>query len=129
MMSPVLNGKSVLIADGSLVMRRVIERSLRLAGLEPQQVYEANDGNEALALAQQHKPNIILTDLDLAGLDGMALLRQLKQSEETQNLPLVFITSQAAEAQVTEALELGARGYIRKPFTAEQVRDYIAPLF
>ncbi|HWG38293.1 MAG TPA: response regulator, partial [Terriglobales bacterium] len=67
-----LNGKSVLIADGSLVMRRVIERSLRLAGLEPQQVYEANDGNEALALAQQHKPNIILTDLDLAGLDGMA---------------------------------------------------------
>ena len=128
-MSPALSGKSVLIADGSLVMRRVIERSLRLAGLEPQQVYEANDGNEALALAQQHKPNIILTDLDLAGLDGMALLRQLKQSEETQNLPLVFITSQAAEAQVTEALELGARGYIRKPFTAEQVRDYIAPLF
>lgn len=128
-MSPALSGKSVLIADGSLVMRRVIERSLRLAGLEPQQVYEANDGNEALALAQQHKPNVILTDLDLAGLDGMALLRQLKQSEETQNLPLVFITSQAAEAQVTEALELGARGYIRKPFTAEQVRDYIAPLF
>jgi len=128
-LSPAASGKSVLIADGSLVMRRVIERSLRLAGLEPQQVYEANDGNEALALAQQHRPSVILTDLDLAGLDGMALLRQLKQSEETQNLPLVFITSQAVEAQVTEALELGARGYIRKPFTAEQVRDYIAPLF
>ncbi|MGH9394519.1 MAG: response regulator [Terriglobales bacterium] len=123
-----MSPRSVLIADGSLVMRRVIERSLRLSGLEPQQVFEAGSGTEALALAQEHKPSVILTDLDLTGLDGLGLLRQLKEAEETRDLPVVVITSQAAEAQVTQALELGARGYIRKPFTTDQVRDYIAPL-
>jgi len=121
--------KTILIVDGSPVMRRVVERSLRLAGLEAQQVYEAGDGNEALSLAQQHLPDLILTDLNLAGMDGMQLLRQLREAEPTREVPVVIITSQAGETHVLEALELGARGYIRKPFTADQVRDYIAPLF
>ena len=121
--------KTILIVDGSPVMRRVVERSLRLAGLEAQQVYEAGDGNEALSLAQQHLPDLILTDLNLAGMDGLQLLRQLREAEPTRELPVVIITSQAGETHVLEALELGARGYIRKPFTADQVRDYIAPLF
>lgn len=121
--------KTILIVDGSPVMRRVVERSLRLAGLEAQQVYEAGDGNEAFSLAQQHQPDLILTDLNLAGIDGMQLLRQLREAEPTREVPVVIITSQAGEAHVLEALELGARGYIRKPFTADQVRDYIAPLF
>ncbi|HVA63543.1 MAG TPA: response regulator [Terriglobales bacterium] len=121
--------KTILIVDGSPVMRRVVERSLRLAGLEAQQVYEAGDGNEALSLAQQHLPDLILTDLNLAGMDGLQLLRQLREAEPTREVPVVIITSQAGETHVLEALELGARGYIRKPFTADQVRDYIAPLF
>ncbi|HUX65976.1 MAG TPA: response regulator [Terriglobales bacterium] len=121
--------KTILIVDGSPVMRRVVERSLRLAGLEAQQVYEAGDGKEALSLAQQHQPDLILTDLNLAGMDGMELLRQLREAEATRAVPVVIVTSQAGEAHVLEALELGAQGYIRKPFTADQVRDYIAPLF
>lgn len=121
--------KTILIADGSPVMRRVVERSLRLAGLEAQQVYEAGDGQEALNLAQQHIPDLILTDLNLAGMDGLQLLRKLRETEAIREVPVVIITSQAGEAHVLEALELGARGFIRKPFTADQVRDYIAPLF
>jgi two-component system chemotaxis response regulator CheY len=121
--------RTVLIADGSQVMRRVVERSLRLAGLDAQQVYEASDGNEALALAQQHRPDIVLADISLAGMDGLQLLRQLRQAEETRDTPVVFISSQAVESQVAEALELGCNGYIRKPFTGDQVKDYIAPLF
>ncbi len=121
--------KSVLIADGSQVMRRVIERSLRLAGLDAPQVFEAADGNEALALAQQHRPDIVLTDISLGGMDGLQLLRQLRQADETRATPVIFISSQAVESQVTEALELGCAGYIRKPFTSDQVKDYIAPLF
>lgn len=109
-------------------MRRVIERSLRLAGLEAQQIYEASAGEEALALAQLHQPNLILTDVNLAGMEGLSLVRSLREAPATADLPVVVITSQAGESHVHEAIELGVRGYIRKPFTADQVRDYIAPL-
>ena len=121
--------KTILIVDGSPVMRRVVERSLRLSGLESGHVLEAADGTEALNLASQNLPDLILTELNLAGLNGLELLRQLRQSDATKAVPVVIITSEAGESHVLEALSLGAHGYIRKPFTSDQVKDYIAPLF
>jgi len=121
--------RTVLIADPSAIMRRILERALRLAGLEPQHLFEASDGDEALALARQHQPDLILCDSSLPGQDGMAVLRALKESEETRDLEFVFVSCQANESRVLEALSLGARGYLRKPFTVEQVRDTVAPVF
>ena len=121
--------KTVLIVDGSTVMRRVIERSLHLAGLELQQVVEASNGTEALAAIEQHHPDIVLAEIKLEEVSGLDLLRQLREAEGTRTLPFIFISSQAGESQVAEALSLGAQGFIRKPFTADQVKDYIAPLF
>ncbi|MGH9488539.1 MAG: response regulator [Terriglobales bacterium] len=121
--------RTVLIVDPAPVMRRVVERSLRLAGLEMQQVFEASDGQEALNLVTQQHPGLVLSELALDGVDGLQLLRQIRSEEATRTLPLVFVSSQAGEAQVNEALELGAQGYIRKPFTADQIKEYILPLF
>lgn len=121
--------KAVLIVDGSAVMRRVIERALRLAGLETAQIVDAADGAEALELARQRSLDLILTDLNLAAMSGIELLRQLRESEATRSIPVVIITSQAGESFVMEALSLGAQGYIRKPFTADQIKQYVAPLF
>ena len=120
---------TILIVDGSPVMRRVVERSLRMAGLESGRVLEAADGQEALNLAGQNSPDLILTELNLAELDGLELLRQLRQTPATEAIPVVIITSEAGEKHVLDALALGASGYIRKPFTSEQVKDYIGPLF
>ncbi|HEY8056855.1 MAG TPA: response regulator [Terriglobales bacterium] len=121
--------KTILIVDSSTVMRRIIERSLVLAGLELQQLVEASNGAEALAAIEQHHPEIVLSEIKLDQLSGLDLLRRLREDEATRTLPFIFISSQAAESQVQEALTLGAQGFIRKPFTADQVKDYIAPLF
>ncbi|HXE31840.1 MAG TPA: response regulator [Terriglobales bacterium] len=121
--------KSILIVDASPVMRRIIERSLRMAGLELGRVWEAADGEAALRLALEHRPELVLTELNLAAMSGLDLLRQLRAAEATRDVPVVIITSQAGEAHVRQALALGAGGYIRKPFTADQVKDYIVPLF
>lgn len=137
--------KAILIVDGSAIMRRVIERALRLAGLESGQIFEASDGAEALDLARQRHLDLILTDLNLtnpgtgastapdaaagAPVSGMDLLRQLRETDATSAVPVVVITSQAGESFVLEALALGARAYIRKPFTADQIKEYVAPLF
>lgn len=121
--------KVVLIVDSSATMRRVIERSLHIAGLEPQQILEACDGAEAQHVIEQTRPDLVLSDIMLENVDGLALLKHLRETEATRTVPLVFITSHASEAQVHDALALGAQGYIRKPFTPDQIKEYITPLF
>lgn len=120
--------KTILIADASLVMRRVIERSLRLAGLESGRVIEASDGAEALAVTQRQRLDLVLTELNLPNLSGLDLLRQLREQETTKDLPVVIVSSQAGQSAVLEALHLGARGFLRKPFTVDQMKEYVTSL-
>ncbi len=119
---------NVLIVDDSSVMRKIVERSLRQAGLELGKVSEANNGAEALALVQQNSFDLILTDINMPTMDGLEFVRQLQSVENAKGVPVVMITTEGSESRVVEALSCGARGYIRKPFTADQVKEHVAPL-
>ena len=120
--------KRVLIVDDSSVMRKIVERSLRQAGLNLGQVLEAGNGVEALALVRQHRFDLILSDINMPTMDGLEFVRQLGSVENARGVPVVMITTEASESHVVEALSCGARGYIRKPFTPDQVREYVTPL-
>lgn len=120
--------KRVLIVDDSSVMRKIVERSLRQAGLDLGEVLEAGNGVEALALVRQHRFNLILSDINMPTMDGLEFVRQLNGVENAKGVPVVMITTEASESHVVEALSCGARGYIRKPFTPDQVREYVTPL-
>jgi two-component system chemotaxis response regulator CheY len=118
----------VLIVDDSAVMRKIIDRSLRQAGLEVQEVLEAGNGVEALSRLQQGSVDLILSDINMPTMDGLELVRQLQAVENAKGVPIVMITTEAGESQVVQALSSGARGYIRKPFTPDQIRERIIPL-
>lgn len=119
---------NVLIVDDSSVMRKIVERSLRQAGIELGKVSEANNGAEALALVQQNTFDLILADINMPTMDGLEFVRQLQSIESAKGVPVVMITTEGSESRVVEALSCGARGYIRKPFTADQVKEHVAPL-
>jgi two-component system chemotaxis response regulator CheY len=118
----------VLIVDDSSVMRKIIERSLRQAGLELGEVMEAGNGAEALSLLQNATPDMILSDINMPVMDGLEFLKSLVNVESAKGVPVVMITTEGSEARVVEALSSGARGYLRKPFTADQVKERISPL-
>jgi len=118
----------VLIVDDSSVMRKIVERSLRQAGIEVGEVLEASNGAEALAEVQKSAFDLILSDINMPAMDGLEFLRNLSNIESAKGVPVVMITTEGSEARVVEALSVGARGYIRKPFTPEQVKERIAPL-
>ena len=118
----------VLIVDDSSVMRKIVGRSLRQAGLDVLQVLEASNGSEALVLARENPVDLILSDINMPLMDGLEFVRQLRGIESTQQTPVVMITTEAGEGHVVEALALGASGYIRKPFTPEQIKERIMPL-
>jgi two-component system chemotaxis response regulator CheY len=118
----------VLIVDDSSVMRKIVGRSLRQAGLDVVQLLEASNGSEALSLARENPVDLILSDINMPLMDGLEFVRQLRGIESTQQTPVVMITTEAGEGHVVEALSLGASGYIRKPFTPEQIKERIIPL-
>lgn len=118
----------VLIVDDSSVMRKIVERALRQAGLELTEVREASNGAEALAEAQKVSLDIIFTDINMPVMDGLEFLKNLASIEPAKGVPVVMITTEGSEARVVEALSAGAKGYLRKPFTPEQVKERVAPL-
>ena len=118
----------VLIVDDSAVMRKIVERALRQAGLELNEVLEASNGAEALAEVQKGSLDIILSDINMPVMDGLEFLRNLATLEAGKGVPVVMITTEGSEARIVEALSVGAKGYIRKPFTPEQVKERVAPL-
>lgn len=118
----------VLIVDDSSVMRKIVERSLRQAGLDLDVVKEAGNGAEALAEVQNTAFDLILSDINMPAMDGLEFLRSLANVPSAKDVPVVMITTEGSEARVVEALSVGAKGYIRKPFTPDQVKERVAPL-
>jgi two-component system chemotaxis response regulator CheY len=117
-----------LIVDDSSVMRKIVERSLRQAGINLSQVFEAGNGAEALNVLSEHRVDLILCDINMPVMDGLEFIKQLPAVANAKNVPVVMITTEGSEAHVVQALSCGARGYIRKPFTAEQVKEHVIPV-
>lgn len=117
-----------LIVDDSSVMRKIVERCLRQAGMDLGQVQEASNGAEALALINGNQFDLILSDINMPVMDGLEFIRHLKEVESAKNIPIVMITTEGGEKHVMEALSLGAKGYIRKPFTPDQVKEHVIPI-
>lgn len=119
---------TVLIVDDSSVMRKIVLRALTQAGLEFSSVLEAADGCEALEHLRARKVDLILSDISMPAMDGLELLRQMKAQQLAPGVPVVMITTEGSEQHVLQAIAMGARGYIRKPFTPEQVKERVLPL-
>lgn len=117
-----------LIIDDSSVMRKIMERSLRQAGIDVTHVLEAGNGAEALAVLKKNGVDLILCDINMPVMDGLEFIKQLPGVANAKDVPVVMITTEGSESHVAQALSCGARGYIRKPFTAEQVREHVVPV-
>ncbi|MDE3150144.1 MAG: response regulator [Acidobacteriota bacterium] len=117
-----------LIVDDSSVMRKIVERSLRQAGLNLAMVHEAGNGAEGLELLKTKQVDLILSDINMPAMDGLEFLRQIRAQNLAPGVPVVMITTESSEEHVKQAILAGARGYIRKPFTAEQVKERVLSL-
>jgi two-component system, chemotaxis family, chemotaxis protein CheY len=117
-----------LIVDDSSVMRKIVERSLRQAGVNLTQVLEAGNGAEALAVLEQSQVDLILCDINMPIMDGLEFVKQLAGVPNAKGVPVVMITTEGSESHVVQALSCGARGYIRKAFTADQVKEHVLPV-
>ena len=113
----------VLVVDDSAAIRKILQRVLRQTGMAIRSIHEAGDGEEALKQLGQHSVHLVLTDINMPRMDGLQLLASIKASPQWRNIPVVMITTEGGESKVAEAVKLGAAGYVRKPFTADQIKE------
>lgn len=115
----------VLIVDDSPAMRKFVERVLHLSGLPLGVCRAAADGAEALALLRQAPADIVLTDINMPGMDGEELVRQVAADQDLRQIPVLVVSTDHTRQRMDRLFALGARGYVAKPFYPEGLREEI----
>ena len=118
----------VLIVDDSAAIRKILHRVLLQAEVSLGQVFEASDGQEALDRLKTDPVGLILSDINMPNMDGIALLENLRSQEEWKTVPVIMITTESSQKKVMQAIQAGANGYVRKPFTADQMKEKLSGL-
>ena len=115
----------VLIVDDSAAMRGFIGRVLELSGLETAAVLEAGDGHEALSVLERDWVDVILSDINMPGMNGEEFVRRLSESGVTDSIPVIIVSTDSTPVRREQLAALGARGYLAKPFAPEALRAEI----
>lgn len=115
----------VLVIDDEAPIRLLCRVNLEAEKME---VLEAGDGEEGLQLARAEKPDIVLLDVMMPGMDGWQVAERLFESEETNQIPLVFLTARAELRDRARGLELGGVDYITKPFNPVELASVVENL-
>ena len=117
---------NVLIVDDSSSMRKIIWKILQLLGFELGECLEASNGQEALDILEGKWIDLILADVNMPVMDGVAFIRSLREKNICGDIPVVFVTTEANENRLNQLMDLGASGYIRKPFRPEEMGAFLS---
>ena len=118
-------GKRILIAEDEPSIVISLEFLLKGAGYE---VIVAKDGSEALALADQHRPDFVLLDIMLPMVNGFEVCRRLRQHPALQRVPILLLTARGRESEIARGMALGANAYMTKPFATRELIKTVADL-
>ena len=113
---------NLLIVDDSNSMRTVVKKIVGLTGLQTNQILEADNGREALDVLGGNWIDAVILDINMPEMNGLELLQRMSEEPLMKNIPVVMMTTDASEAHMKTAFELGAKGFIRKPFVPEELR-------
>ena len=111
---------AILVVDDSTTMRQMVAFTLTSAGHE---VVEAPDGNKALALAKERKFDLVITDVNMPGMNGIDLVQGLRALPDCKFIPILVLTTEAGAELKEKGKSAGATGWIVKPFNPEVLLD------
>ena len=113
---------NVLIVDDSLSMRSVIKKTIKVSGFKVGEYFEAADGKEALKILADAWVDLVLTDKNMPNMNGLELITKMHADQILRSIPVVMVTTEGSEKSVQKSMEMGAKGYIKKPFQPEDIK-------
>ena len=114
--------KKILIVDDEERVRRLIETTLDIGDF---QIFQAKDGEEALKIAQEEKPALILLDIMMPGMDGFEVCKRLKNNSETKGSYIIMLTAKGQKQDIEKGYTVGADDYFVKPFSPMELLNKI----
>ena len=116
---------SILIVDDSLPMRGVLKKTIRAAGYGDASILEAENGAAALEILSETGADLVITDFNMPVMNGLELIKAIQEDENTGRPPIIVVSTEGSIEKVTEIINQGAAGYLKKPFSPEQLRDLL----
>ena len=117
--------KTILVVEDSLMLRKVACFPLEKAGYK---VVEANNGIEAIEAMSKEMIDLIITDLNMPGMDGFELITQVKESDKFKHIPIIILTTEGKKDMVMKGLTLGANSFLQKPIKPDQMLQEVERL-
>ena len=117
----------ILVVDDFSTMRRIIKNLLRELGFT--NTHEADDGNTALPMLQDGDYELLVTDWNMPGMEGIDLLKAVRADANLAKLPVLMVTAEQKKEQIVAAAQAGVNGYIVKPFTAGTLKEKLDKIF
>lgn len=111
----------VLLVDDSRTIRNIQKKAFAQLGCED--IAEAGDGVEALQVLAQSKPDLVLIDWNMPNMDGITLVRKIRETDKS--LPLIMCTTESEKTRVVEAIQAGVNNYLIKPFDAKALKEKV----
>ncbi|MBF0200797.1 MAG: response regulator [Desulfamplus sp.] len=118
-------GKTIMIVDDAKSMRGLVSMTLQGAGYD---VVEACDGQDALDKIGGHKINMVISDLNMPNMNGIELIKNLKQDPKYKFLPIVMLTTESEDSKKKEGQAAGAKAWIVKPFKPDTVLKVVGKI-
>lgn len=118
---------NVLIVDDSAVVRAMIAKTLRLAGVPLAEVHEAGNGQEGLDILESHWVDLVFADINMPVMNGEEMIRRIRANPIWADLPLIIISTEGSETRINGLLDANAR-FVHKPFTPTRVRNVVTEM-
>lgn len=116
---------NILIVDDSQTVRAVISKTLSIAGVPINELHEAANGEEGLAVLKEKWVDLVFTDINMPVMNGVEMIERMQKEDMLQSIPVVVVSTEGSKTRIEDLIQKGVRAYIRKPFTPEILRDIV----
>jgi two-component system, chemotaxis family, chemotaxis protein CheY len=116
---------NILIVDDSALTRKAIRRIVGMIGLDIENVFEAQNGVEALKILNETRIDLVLADLNMPEMGGIEMIYHIRGNEATRDIPVVIVSTESSTTVIEGLLADGAKDYLHKPFTPEEFREVL----
>ncbi len=116
---------NILVVDDSRTTRMIIKKTLDLAGISVGELYQAENGKEALDILDNNWIDLVLADINMPVMDGVEMVNRMSADGLMQTVPVIVVSTEGSTTRIEEMRAKGVRAYIRKPFAPENVKSIV----